>query len=204
MSVTIIAIDSFDHTPYANPAVVASGLSHPRQALFFNITSRQASRQDRRVMGQTGAKYKAFSSGDMEPYQYLMLSDHPLAVPAGHTGYAARKSIAEQRYANWQMDVDDGGDNTSALEILHFERFAGLLQPRPFPISIAFPFHRHVCFSRSWKPSTTARHDVSETTVSLSGHPYRCNIRACLQKHEPSTVVNPPNPQCIASPLHPP
>lgn len=132
MSVAIIAIDSFDHTPYANPAVVAPGVTHTRQALFFNTTSRQASRQDRRVLGQTGAKYKAFSSSDTEPYQYLLLSDHPLSVPAGHPGYAARKQIAEQRYANWQMDLDSDGDNTSALEVLHFERLAGLsLPPRP-------------------------------------------------------------------------
>jgi len=136
MSVAIIAIDSFDHTPYANPAVVAPGVTHPRQALFFNITSRQPSRQDRRVLGQTGAKYKAFSSGDSEPYQYLLLSDHPLSVPAGHPGYAARKQIAEQRYAYWQMDFDSDRDNTSALEVLYFERYAGLSSTLVPPVNV--------------------------------------------------------------------
>lgn len=190
MSIAIIAIDSFDHTPYANPAVVASGVTHTRQALFFNITSRQASRQDRRVLGQTGAKYKAFSSSDTEPYQYLLLSDHPLSVPAGHPGYAARKQIAEQRYANWQMDLDSDGDNTSALEVLHFERLEGLSLTPLHGIRECsnLLLSLLVTVFRSREPTSTARHDVPKKTISLPRHSFHCHVRAGVQKHESSTV----------------
>lgn len=136
----VVAIDSFDHHQYAPSVRLGSGPPVPRPGgaarLSVNYDDDGTNKnQDRRpFVPHSSRRYVAFSSGETEKVQYLLLADEPLhditSVVHPSAGYNDRHEKAMDRWASF-----NGSGESVAMQIIRAYRItnASMIQSRDIP-----------------------------------------------------------------------